>query len=211
MSQTKAQLLAPIGVVTAPGLTVTGVTTATSFVGSVTGTASSIVAGSNIIVGVMSATGFAGDFTGTATGIKTSSNLNVGVVTALSFVGDVTGNLTGSAGGLSGTPNVHVGVVTSSAMSGDGSNLTGIAASAFSAQVVTANTANTTIGISSGNNIVVNQTVSTTVSFANTGTTEVINLTFPNATGTVTWPSSVRWNGGTAPVSYTHLTLPTKA
>ena len=199
MSQTKAQLLAPIGVVTAPGLTVTGVTTATSFVGSVTGTASSIVAGSNIIVGVMSATGFAGDFTGTATGIKTSSNLNVGVVTALSFVGDVTGNLTGSAGGLSGTPNVHVGVVTSSAMSGDGSNLTGVGGTAFTAQVVTANTANTTIGISSGNNIVVNQTVSTTVSFANTGTTEVINLTFPNATGTVTWPSSVRWNGGTAP------------
>ena len=136
MSQTKAQLLAPIGVVTAPGLTVTGVTTATSFVGSVTGTASSIIAGSDIIVGVMSATGFAGDFTGTATGIKTSSNLNVGVVTALSFVGNVTGNLTGSAGGLSGGGDIHVGVVTSAAMSGDGSNLTGVGGTPFTAQIV---------------------------------------------------------------------------
>ncbi len=303
MSQTKAQLLAPIGVVTAPGLTVTGVTTATSFVGSVTGTASSIVAGSNIIVGVMSATGFAGDFTGTATGIKTSSNLNVGVVTALSFVGDVTGNLTGSAGGLSGTPNVHVGVVTSSAMSGDGSNLTGIAASAFTSQTVpdnktfsinvtspaggnytlsgtdrngsvsgsdptvtvevgdtlnfvvdasghpfyirvsdgganvstpaatnqgaqsgtvswTPNTAGTyyyqcgnhpgmigtitvsattTIDLSAGNNILFNQTANTTISFANTSTSEVINILRKDGTGTVTWPSSIRWNNGIEP------------
>ena len=304
MSQTKAQLLAPIGVVTAPGLTVTGVLTTTSaFDGPVTGTANSIVQGSNIIVGVMTAAGFAGDFTGTATGIKTTSNLNVGVVTALSFVGDVTGNLTGSAGGLSGTPNVHVGVVTSSAMSGDGSNLSGIAATAFTAQTVPDNityaidvtspaggnytlsgtdrngsvsgsdptvtvevgdtlnfvvdasghpfyirvsdgganvstpaatnqgaqsgtvswtpntagtyyyqcgnhagmigtitvTATTTIDVSAGNNIVFNLTSNTTVSFANTGTTEVISITFPNATGSVTWPSSVRWNGGAAP------------
>ena len=303
MSQTKAQLLAPIGVVTAPGLTVTGVLTTTSaFDGPVTGTANSIVQGSNIIVGVMTAAGFAGDFTGTATGIKTTSNLNVGVVTALSFVGDVTGNLTGSAGGLSGTPNVHVGVVTSSAMSGDGSNLTGIAATAFTSQTVpgttyaidvtspaggnytlsgtdrngsvsgsdptvtvevgdtlnfvvdasghpfyirvsdgganvstpaatnqgsqsgtvswTPNTAGTyyyqcgnhagmigtitvtattTIDVSAGNNIVFNLTSNTTVSFANTGTTEVISITFPNATGNIIWPDSVRWNGGVAP------------
>ena len=304
MSQTKAQLLAPIGVVTAPGLTVTGVTTATSFVGNVTGTASSIVQGSNIIVGVMSATGFAGDFTGTATGINTSSNLNVGVVTALSFVGDVTGNLTGSAGGLSGGGNIHVGVVTSAAMSGDGSNLSGVGGTAFTAQTVPDNityaidvtspaggnytlsgtdrsgtvsgssdpavtveigdtlnfvvdasghpfyirvsdgganvstpaatnqgaqsgtvswtpntagtyyyqcgnhagmlgtitvTATTTIDLSKGNNIVFNQTANTTVSLANTSTTQVISITFPNATGNISWPDSIKWNGGVPP------------
>tara|TARA_B100001250_G_scaffold33926_1_gene27511 strand:- start:2033 stop:4174 length:2142 start_codon:yes stop_codon:yes gene_type:complete len=305
MSQTKAQLLAPIGVVTAPGLTVTGVTTATSFDGNVTGTASSIVQGSNIIVGVMSATGFAGDFTGTATGINTSSNLNVGVVTALSFVGDVTGNLTGSAGGLSGGGDIHVGVVTSAAMSGDGSNLTGVGGTPFTAQIVpgttysidvtnsgsgaytlsgtdrngsvsgnnasvtveigdtlnfvvdasghpfyiktvngtgTGNqvttpaatnqgaqsgtvswtpntagtyyyncslhasmngtitvTATTTIDLSKGNNIVFNQTANTTVSFANTSTTQVISITFPNATGNISWPDSIKWNGGDPP------------
>jgi len=303
MSQTKAQLLAPIGVVTAPGLTVTGVTTATSFVGSVTGTASSIIAGSDIIVGVMSATGFAGDFTGTATGIKTSSNLNVGVVTALSFVGNVTGNLTGSAGGLSGGGDIHVGVVTSVAMSGDGSNLTGIAASAYTSQTVpttsfsinvtspaggnytlsgtdrngsvsgsdptvtveigdtlnfvvdasghpfyirvsdgganvstpaatnqgaqsgtvswTPNTAGTyyyqcgnhagmigtitvtattTIDLSKGNNILFNQTANTTISFANTSTTEAISILRKDGTGTITWPSSIKWNGSTPPI-----------
>ena len=45
MSQEKAQLIAPIGHFTVPGLNVAGVVTATSFSGNCTGTASSITKG----------------------------------------------------------------------------------------------------------------------------------------------------------------------
>ena len=76
MSQTKAQLVAPIGVVTASGVVASGVVTASSFdAGSVTGTATSIIQGGNLNVGIMSASGFSGDFTGSATGITTGSDI----------------------------------------------------------------------------------------------------------------------------------------
>ena len=42
MSQTKAQLVAPIGVVTAGGIVASGIVTASTLDGSVTGTATSI-------------------------------------------------------------------------------------------------------------------------------------------------------------------------
>ena len=59
MSQTKVQLIAPIGVVTATTLETTGVLTATTFVG---------------------------DIAGTVTGItSTTDNLNLGIVTAVSY------------------------------------------------------------------------------------------------------------------------------
>ena len=77
MSQTKAQLVAPIGVVTASGIVASGVVTAATFDGNVTGTATSIKQGANLNVGIMSATVFAGDFTGTATGITTGSDIKV--------------------------------------------------------------------------------------------------------------------------------------
>ena len=75
MSQTKAQLIQPIGVVTASGVVVTGVVTASSFDGDVVGSATSIISGANLNVGIISATNFSGDFTGTATGIKTGSDI----------------------------------------------------------------------------------------------------------------------------------------
>ena len=94
MSQTKAQLVAPIGVVTASGVVASGVVTASSFDGNVTGSATSIIQGSNLNVGIMSASGFSGDFTGTATGITTGSDIKVGAFTASSFTGDFTGTAT---------------------------------------------------------------------------------------------------------------------
>ena len=48
MSQTKAQLIQPIGIVTAGGVVVTGVVTASSFDGDVVGTATSIISGGNL-------------------------------------------------------------------------------------------------------------------------------------------------------------------
>ena len=62
MSQTKVQLIHPIGVTTFPSMNITGVVTSTA--------------------------GFQGDFTGTATGLSNNSCLNVGTICATNFVGD---------------------------------------------------------------------------------------------------------------------------
>ena len=103
MSQTKAQLIAPVGVVTASGVVVTGVMTAASFDGDFVGTATSIVSGSNLNLGTLTASAgvsaFSGDFTGTATGIQTGAAISVGAFTASSFTGDFTGTATSMARG----------------------------------------------------------------------------------------------------------------
>ena len=99
MSQTKAQLIQPIGVVTTSGVVVSGVMTASSFDGVVTGSASSVTQGKNLNLGAVNAVSFAGDFTGNATGIITSSAIKVGQLTASSFVGDFTGTATSMAKG----------------------------------------------------------------------------------------------------------------
>ena len=323
MSQTKAQLLAPVGIVTTQGVVVTGVMTATSFDGDVVGSATSIISGSNLNLGIVTATasiGFGGDFTGTATGIQTGAAIKVGVFTATSFTGDftgtatsmmrgtgfeagtvtstaanvtytitvgsktgggnafyidgveapvitlypgatytfdqadstngdhplrlataadaagsteytdgvtvngtqgtagaytrivvarnaptplyyyctahsgmgnsinitnqlqgnVTGNVTGSITGLAGSVssggNIHVGVMTATSYSGDGSNLTGIAATNFNTQTVTANTSETIIDLADGNCITMKQTSDTTVGFASTSTAMDVTL-----------------------------------
>ena len=138
MSQTKAQLVAPIGVVTASGVVASGVVTASSFdAGSVTGTATSIIEGSNLNVGIMSATSFAGDFTGTATGITTGSDIKVGAFTASSFTGDFTGTAT-------------------SMMRGTGFEAGAVNATGFVANVVgdvTGNTTGLAASVTSGGNI----------------------------------------------------------
>ena len=94
MSQTKAQLIQPIGIVTAGGVVVTGVVTASSFDGDVVGTATSIISGGNLNLGDVNATTFSGDFTGNATGINTGADIKVGSFTATSFTGDFTGTAT---------------------------------------------------------------------------------------------------------------------
>jgi hypothetical protein len=69
MSQTRAQLIAPVGIVTADGFFTSGVTTALSFVGNLSGTASiattatvaqGLTGTPNINVGVVTATGLGG-------------------------------------------------------------------------------------------------------------------------------------------------------
>tara|TARA_R100000664_G_C2755768_1_gene143524 strand:- start:283 stop:3198 length:2916 start_codon:yes stop_codon:yes gene_type:complete len=111
MSQTKAQLIQPIGVVTASGVVVSGVMTAATFDGDIVGSATSIIQGTNLNVGAFNATSFAGDFTGNATGIITSSDIKVGQLTASSFVGDFTGTATSMARGT----GFEAGTVTSTA------------------------------------------------------------------------------------------------
>ena len=116
MSQEKAQLIAPEGTFTVPGLNVAGVVTGGNFVGNVTGSASSLAKGSHLVVGVLTASSFVGDVTGNVTGITSNTdNLILGEVTATSMVGD----FTGIASGITGGPNITAGLVTATYFQGD--------------------------------------------------------------------------------------------
>jgi uncharacterized protein YodC (DUF2158 family) len=111
-------------------LSLTGVVTASSFVGNVTGTATGLSGSPSITVTGVNASGVS-TFVGfaTHTGTIFGSHLSLtGVVTASSFVGALTGNATG----LSGSPSITVtgvnasGVVTASSFVGSGANLTNL-------------------------------------------------------------------------------------
>jgi len=115
MSQEKAQLIAPIGIMTVSGMTATGVITATSFTGNVVGSAKSLVNGTDVTAGVVTGTSFVGNLTGNIQRLADSApNINVGVTTATSFVG----NLTGSVTDLTSQPAITVGLVTATSLSG---------------------------------------------------------------------------------------------
>ena len=244
MSQEKAQLIAPIGIMTVSGMTATGVITATSFTGDVVGSAKSLVNGSNVSVGVITATSFDGNLTGNILRLADSApNIVAGVTTATSFVGNltgsvtdltsapaitvgmvtattlegpvtgnVTGNVSGLAGGLgvnynggwtgAGTSQIKAGVVTATTFYGDGSNLDGVSSGPVSQQAVTIDGASTAIDLSNGNLIYATQSADTTVSFANSenGNVYFIRTKDDNTTArTITWPDSIKWEGGTAP------------
>ena len=185
MSQEKAQLIAPIdSSFSVPGLTVSGVLTATTFDGTITGVADSITQGKNLNVGVITALSFSGNLTGDAGGLIGSPNTVAGVVTANSFVGGITGNITGDViGNASGIGasikqgnNLNVGIATAVEWYGDGSGLTGAGSSAYVAQEITATGDETIIDLSYGNLIYYKGAVDTTVGFASTSAAE--QLTF---------------------------------
>ena len=115
MSQEKAQLIAPIGIMTVSGMTATGVITASSFTGNVVGSAKSLVNGTDVTAGVVTGTSFVGNLTGNIQRLADSApNINVGVTTATSFVG----NLTGSVTDLTSAPAITVGMVTATTLEG---------------------------------------------------------------------------------------------
>ena len=115
MSQEKAQLIAPIGIMTVSGVTATGVITATSLSGNIAGAAKSLVNGTDVTTGVITATSFVGNLTGNILRLADSApDINVGASTATSFVG----NLTGSVTDLTSAPNITVGVVTATTFEG---------------------------------------------------------------------------------------------
>ena len=145
MSQTKVQLIQPVGIMTAPGVNVSGTLTATTF----------------------------------------------------------DGNLVGAAGSIIGTPNVNAGIVTAVSFYGNGENLTGVAGSTFIGVVTAAQSGTTTIDLSLGNIIYFTQDTNTTVAFANTESTQVLDFIRAKddttTARTITWPDSIIWNGGSAP------------
>ena len=232
MSQTKVQLIAPIGVVTASTLETTGVLTATTFVGDIAGTVTGITSTTdNLNLGIITATSFAGDFTGIGSGLTGTPNVVAGVVTATKFVGNTpgtvsgiadgtninagiitatsfVGNITGNAAGLSTTTaHVNLGIVTATSFHGSGANLEGVSSGPVAQQAVTANSSTTTIDLSNGNLIYMTQSANTTVAFANTeGNTDTVYLVRTkddNTTErTLTWPSGIVWDGGTEPTIF---------
>ncbi len=223
MSQEKAQLIAPQGHFTVPGLNVAGVVTASSFSGNCTGTASSIAQGTNVVVGVMTASSFAGDVFGNAAGLSTTTaGLKLGIVTATSFAGNFTGigsgltgtpnivaglvtasqfvgNTPGLAAGISAGKNLAAGIVTATTFYGDGSNLTGAGSTAFIRQDVTAVSGTTTINLNDGNIIYLTHSNNTTIAFSNVKTADDVTIIRTLTDNTITWPAAITWNGGTTP------------
>ena len=138
MSQTKAQLVQPVGIVTGTGINVTGVITATSFVGSgegLTGVAST----DNIITGTAATFNNTVQVNSTLTansGFTTNAintNLNVTGVTTIASAKILTGfttNATNTNLKVTGV-GTFAGAVTAASFSGDGSGLTGVANTGF--------------------------------------------------------------------------------
>ena len=231
MSLPKAQLVDPQGNMNLPGMTATGIVTASSLKGVTTGSATGLTGNPDLDVGIVTAssfvgqgdghaanltgtpqlnlgvttsTGFIGDAVGKAAGLTGTPNLNVGLITGTSFVGFVTGDVTGNISGLavSVTPGVNlgVGVCTAIQYHGDGSALTGVAASAYIAQEITATGAETIIDLSYGNLIYYDSSSNTTIGFASTSPAEQITfIRKPTNSYTITWPDRVKWNNDTTP------------
>ena len=136
MSQTKAQLVQPVGIVTGTGINISGVITATTFEGDITASTGFTtnatntnlkVTGVGTFAGAVTAASFSGDGSG-LTGVANTAFINaeqltvVGVVTAAT--GDIGNlNITKSAAGAGATVGSYTGVTT---YYGDGASLTGV-------------------------------------------------------------------------------------
>ena len=114
MSLPKAQLVDPQGNMNLPGMTATGVVTATSLKGDIAGSATALAGITDLDVGIVTASSFVGQGDGHAANITGTPQLNLGITTATSFVGDATGK----AAGLTGTPNLNVGLITATSFVG---------------------------------------------------------------------------------------------
>ena len=175
------------------GVSVTGVLTATSFSGSVAGTASSatvatnsygLVGSPNISVGTVSGT------TGTFSGnVSVGGTLTYDDVTNIDSVGLIT-----ARSGI----NVLAGVSTFAAQieANGGTKITGSQTSNISAMGANA------VDCSAGNYFTKTITGATTFTFTNVPTGVAYTFTMEvtlNGSNAITWPGSVKWPADTAP------------
>ena len=175
------------------GVSVTGVLTATSFSGSVAGTASSatvatnaygLVGSPNISVGTVSGT------TGTFSGnVSVGGTLTYDDVTNIDSVGLIT-----ARSGI----NVLAGVSTFAAQieANGGTKITGSQTSNISAMGANA------VDCSAGNYFTKTITGATTFTFTGVPSGVAYAFTFEvtlNGSNAITWPSSVKWPADTAP------------
>jgi hypothetical protein len=174
-------------------ISVNGIITASSFVGNLTGTASTAVGlgttSSINTTGIITASSFVGNLTGTATtsnNVSSTININTtGIITASSFVGNLTGTAS-TAVGLSTTSSINTtGIITASSFVG---NLTGTA--------TTSNNVSSTININTTGIITASSFVGNLTGTATTSNnvSSTINI---NTTGIITASSIVVGSGGT--------------
>ena len=170
--------------------------TGTKFVGNTPGTVTDIADDTNLNMGTLTGTKFIGNTTGSVSAISDDTNLNLGTLTASQFIGNTPGN----AAGISAAKNIAGGTITATTFYGDGSNITGAASPAFSKQDVTAQSGTTTINLNSGNIIYLTHNNDTTIAFSNVTTSARVTIIRPTTTSnTITWPSGIYWDGGSAP------------
>ena len=187
---------------------VTGVITASSFVGSLTGTAttaSSLTSTASVNTsGIITASSFVGNVTGTATtattalGVSTTININTsGIITASSFVGNG-----------SGLTNIPSGQLTGALPAIDGSALTGIVGSGSGVIVKDSGTTVGTPGtIDFGDNLTVSAISSGIVTVTGSApsqwvTTDVGIHTLSNVGIGTTNPTTRISIGGTTGISF---------
>ena len=176
------------------GASITGVLTATSFSGSLAGSASTATVATNAYglvgspnINVGSVTGTTGTFSGN---VSVGGTLTYDDVTNIDSVGLVTAR-TGvrvTAGGI----NVTAGVSTFSG----GTNITGSQTSNISAMGANA------VDCSAGNYFTKTITGATTFTFTNVPTGVAYTFTMEvtlNGSNAITWPASVKWPADTPP------------
>ena len=183
------------------GVSVTGVLTATSFSGSLDGTASNaaeavnaqgLIGTPNIVVGTVSGT--TGTFSGAVSigGTLTYEDVTnidaVGLVTARTGVKVTAGGVNVTSGGI----NVTAGVSTFSG----GTKITGSQTSNISAMGANS------VDCSAGNYFTKTITGATTFTFDNVPTGVAYTFTMEvtlNGSNAITWPGTVKWPADTAP------------
>ena len=175
------------------GVSVTGVLTATSFSGSLAGTASTATAATNAYglvgspnINVGSVTGTTGTFSGN---VSVGGTLTYDDVTNIDSVGLIT-----ARSGI----NVLAGVSTFAAQieANGGTKITGSQTSNISAMGANA------VDCSAGNYFTKTITGATTFTFTNVPTGVAYTFTMEvtlNGSNAITWPGSVKWPADTAP------------
>ena len=183
------------------GASITGVLTATSFSGSLDGTASNATVAVNAQgltgtpnINVGSVTGTTGTFSGNVSvgGTLTYDDVtnidSVGLITARTGVKVTAGGVNVTAGGI----NVTAGVSTFSG----GTKITGSQTSNISAMGANA------VDCSAGNYFTKTITGATTFTFTNVPTGVAYTFTMEvtlNGSNAITWPTSVKWPADTPP------------
>lgn len=194
MSQTRAQLVSPVGVVTASGMSISGVVTASSFVGNGSGL-------TNLSVSYVPTAGIATYATtaGVSTlsqGLTGTPNIIVGIATANTELDVGVGGTVITA--LSSTGGVGLGTTTPVSkfdlLGSSTQNIVSVASS--------------NINCSLGNYFIdtVNGNKTYTISGIVTNRVYSFSLEVTHTTGSITWFSGVEWPGGTPPTLSTGKT-----
>ena len=212
MSQTKAQLISPVGIVTATsvivgsavtinssGINVTGITTIKNASGTVTigiGTTALLVEGNARVTGILTV----GTGSITLDGTNNSINLGEGLTLSPSGITGTASSVTSASVsyGLTGTPSITVGIATvNTTLSLVGNYIEDV--NAVGALNIDCSAGNYFTKTIEGDSTFTVSNVPVTGAYAFT-------LELTNTSGTITWFSGVEWPASTAPTLTTGKT-----